>query len=142
MSHKYDKYSSQFKHKVLEEYRPGIIGHGFKSLAKRFKVKGGHKLIMSWYQQWDGTIDSFNPKPKGRPSRRMTQQEVEQYILEFVESMNRKRVQVNYKMVQEHVESELKRKVSIRTIRRYGKSCGIRCKKTREITSRDGSHIF
>ncbi len=46
MVHKYDKYTSHFKHNLLQEYRPGIFGCGFKVLAKRFKIKGGHKLIM------------------------------------------------------------------------------------------------
>lgn len=139
---KYYKYTSQFKHNILEEYRPGVIGCGFKSLAKRFKVKGGHRLIMNWYKRWDGTIDSLNPKPKGHRPRTMTPQEVDQYILEFVKSMNRKRAQVNYKSVQAHIESQLNRKVPIRTIRRYGKSCGIKWRKTRQITSRDGSYIY
>src|SRR4051812_46558003 len=108
-------YTSQFKHSVLEEYRPGVIGYGFKSLAKRFKIKGGHGIIRNWYKRWDGTIDSLNLKPKGHRPRTMTPQEVDQYILEFVKSMNRKRVQVNYKSVQAHIESQLNRKVPIRT---------------------------
>lgn len=33
------KYTSQFKHGVLEGYRHGVIGCEFKSLAKRFKLK-------------------------------------------------------------------------------------------------------
>ena len=32
MTHKYYKYTPQFKHKVLEEYRSGVIGCGCKSL--------------------------------------------------------------------------------------------------------------
>ena len=47
MTRKYNKCTSQFKRSALEEYRPEIIGCGFKSLAKGFKVKGGHKVIMS-----------------------------------------------------------------------------------------------
>ncbi len=33
-------------------------------LAKRFKIKDGHKLIMRWYRQWDDTVDSFKSKAK------------------------------------------------------------------------------
>ena len=97
---------------------------------------------MNWYKRWDGTIDSLNPKPKGHRPRMITPQEVDQHILEFVRSMNRKRAQVNYKVVSAHIESQLNRKVPTRTIRRYDKSCGIKCRKTREITSRDGSYIY
>jgi hypothetical protein len=32
MVHKYDKYTSHFKHNLLQEYRPGIFGCGFKAL--------------------------------------------------------------------------------------------------------------
>jgi len=138
MTHKYYKYTPQFKHNFLEEYRPGVVGCGFKSLAKRFKVKGGHRLIMDWYKRWDGTIDSLNPKSTGHWLRTMIPQEVKQYVLEFVESMNLQLVQVNYKIVQTYIESQLNRKVPIRTIRRYGKSCGLKWSKTRQITSRDG----
>jgi hypothetical protein len=73
---------------VLQEYRSGVYGSGFKSLAKLFKVKGGHKLIMHWYRQWNGTIQSLNRKSKdGRP-RTMTKKEVKHYILDFVNMMN------------------------------------------------------
>ncbi len=72
----------------------------------------------------------------------MTQQEVTDYILKFVKSMNEKRVHVNYRMVQANVKSALKRDVSIRTIRRYRKEYGIRWKKACEITLRDGQYIF
>jgi len=76
MVHKYDKYTSHFKHNLLQEYRPGIFGCGFKALAKRFKIKGGHKLIMRWYHQWDGTVESLNHKTKGHRRRTMLPQEV------------------------------------------------------------------
>ena len=128
----------QFKHKVLEEYRCRISGCGFKSLAKRFKIKGGHRLVMKWRHQWDGTVDSLNQKLRGHRTRVMTQQEVADHILEFVKSLNEKRMHVNYRTVQAHVKFELKREVPIRTIRRYGKECGIRWLKTREVTPRDG----
>ena len=138
MARKYDTYTSQFKHKVLEEYRPGIFGYGFKSLAKRFKIQGGHKLIMNWYDQWDGTVESLNQNRKGGRPRTMTQEEVKKHILQFVESMNIKRVHVNYKIVQAQIKSVLKQEVPIRTIRQYGKDNGIKWKKTRETTLRDG----
>ncbi|CAF4777475.1 unnamed protein product, partial [Rotaria sp. Silwood2] len=61
-------YTSIFKHNVLEGYRSGVYGSGFKSLAKRFKIKGGHMLIKRWYRQWDGTVQSLNRKSRnGRP---------------------------------------------------------------------------
>jgi len=117
---------------VLEEYRPGIFGYRFKLLAKRFKIKTGHKLIMRWYCQWDGTIGSLNKKSKGFRACTMTRQEVKYYILEFIEFMHNEHSPVNYKMIQAHIESILKRKIPIRTIRRYGKECDMKWKKPLE----------
>ncbi|CAF5053848.1 unnamed protein product, partial [Rotaria sp. Silwood1] len=142
MARNYDTYTPQFKHTVLEQYRPGIFGYGFKSLAKRFKIQGGHRLIMSWYRQWNGTVESLNRKRKGGRPRTMTQEDVKDHILEFVESMNNKHVYVNYKIVQAHIKSVLKREVPIRTIRQYGKDNGIKWKKTRETTLRDADDSF
>jgi len=107
-------------------------------IAKHFKIRGGHKLIMRWYRQWDDTVDSLNSKPKGCRARTMTKQEVKHHILDFLELMNSKRIPVNYKMMYAHVESSLSRKVPLRDIKRYGKEeCGINCKRTHELTLRD-----
>ncbi|CAF0851294.1 unnamed protein product [Rotaria sordida] len=122
MTRKYDKYICQLKHNVLQEYRPGIYSYELKALAKRFKIKDGHKLIMSWYRQWDGDVDSLKPTSKGCRSRTMTRKQVRHHILEFVESMNNKHVAVDYNVVQAHIESVLKRRVPIRTIRRYAEN--------------------
>ncbi|CAF2860573.1 unnamed protein product [Rotaria sp. Silwood2] len=97
---------------------------------------------MNWYRQWDGTVNSLNQESKRGRARIMTQQEVKDYILEFVKSMNNKRVYVDYQMVQTHIKFVLKREVPIRTIRRYGKESGIKWKKTRGITLRDADKIF
>ncbi len=64
--------------------------------------------------------------------------EVKSYILEFVILINKKRVYVDYKMVQALVKSVLKREVPIHTIRRYSKESGIKWEKPRDITLRDG----
>ncbi|CAF4509807.1 unnamed protein product, partial [Didymodactylos carnosus] len=57
-------------------YRRGIHGCGFKSLAKRFKIKGGHTLIAQRYRQWDGTSESLERKSGGGRPRSVTKQEV------------------------------------------------------------------
>jgi transposase len=134
-----NRYTSIFKHNVLEEYRPGVYGCGFKSLAKRFKIKGGHKLIMDWYRQWDGTVESLDRRYKGGRPRTLTTNEVKHYVLDFVNMMNSQHKPVNYRMVQSNVEAALNKMVPLSTIQRYGKEeCGLKWRKIREITSRDG----
>lgn len=101
------RYTSIFKHNVLEEYRRGVFGSGFKSLAKRFKIKGSHKLIMHWYHQWDGIVQSLNLRKKGGRPRTLTKNEVKNDVLDFVKMVNNEFKPVNYRMVQSNIESSL-----------------------------------
>lgn len=134
----YNEYTSVFKYNVLQEYRPEVYGCGFKSLAKRFKIKGGHKLIMHWYRQWDGTVQSLNRRSKGGRPRTITKNEVKDYVLDFVRMMNSQFKPVNYRMIQSNIEASLKKKVPLSTIQRYGKKeCGLTWRKTHELSSRD-----
>jgi len=139
MKRKYEQYSSTFKQKVLEKYCPGIIGRGFKSLAKRFKIQGGHKLIMYWYRSWDGNVRSLDHRKKGSRRPCLSNEEVKRHILNSVVSANTAGKSIRYEMVQKDVQKCLNREISLRTIQRYGKEkCGIRSKTTRELTDRDG----
>lgn len=138
MANQYKQYSSSFKHEVLQEYRPGVFGSGFKSLAKRVKVNGGHKLIRRWYHLWDGTVQSLDREPAGGRPRVLTENEVKHHILDFVESMNDAQKPVNYRIVRTNVQHSLDRNVSLRTIQRYGADCGIKWRTVRELTPRDG----
>ncbi|CAF3898161.1 unnamed protein product [Rotaria sp. Silwood1] len=93
---------------------------------------------MNWYRQWDGTVQSLNTRSKGGRPRTMTKNEVKQYILGFVTKMNKQFKPVNYRIVQANVESLVNKKVPLSTIQRYGKEeCGLRWRKTHELTSRD-----
>ena len=96
MMTQYNKFTSVFKHNVLQEYRYGIYGCRFRSLAKRFKIKGGHKLIMSWYAQWNSTVESFESKWAGGRPRTMIKDQVTDYIF-FVDEMNMQYKPINYK---------------------------------------------
>ena len=134
----HNRYTSTFKQNVLKEYRPGVYGCGFKPLAKRFKIKDDHKLIMKWYRQLDGTVQSFNRRSKGGRPRTLTPSEVKHYVLDFLNMMNSQYEPVNYRMVQSNVEASLNKMVLLSTLQRYGKEeCGLKWKKIREIPSRD-----
>jgi hypothetical protein len=68
----------------------------------------------------------------------MTKNEVKHYVLGFVNKMNNQFKPVNYPMVQSNVESLLNKKVPLSTIQRYGREeCGLRWRKTHELTLRD-----
>ena len=141
MMTQYNKFTSVFKHNVLQEYRHGIYGCEFRSLAKRFKIKGGHKLIMSWYARWNGTVESLEPKWAGDRPRTMTKDQVTDYILNFVDEMNMLYKPVNYKMIKECIESSFNRQFPLKTTQRYGKQdCGIKNKTAKELTTRDSKY--
>ena len=134
----YEKYTASFEQKILEEYRPEVHGSGFKSVAKRFKIKDDHQLIKSWYRQWDGSVQSLHVKQRTDRPRKLTTEEMKRYILNFVETMNDPDKPVNYKMVQAHVQASLNRKGPLAAMKRYGRmEYGIKSLISHEITSRD-----
>ena len=49
---KYAEVSVDQKQTILEEYQPGVRGKGFKALAKRHSINGGHTTIRKWYKTW------------------------------------------------------------------------------------------
>lgn len=131
-----------FEHNVLQGYRPGIYGSGLKSLAKKFQIKDGHKLIQRWYRQWNGTVESLNPKAKGSRPRTLTENEMKHNVSDFVSMMNEEFKPVNYRMVQTHIVESLNKKVPLSTIQRYGREeYGLKWKKSREITTRDSRYF-
>ena len=61
----YNQYPPRFIHTILKQYKTGVRGSGFKALASRYNIKGGHKLISAWYANWDGTIYSRTKQSGG-----------------------------------------------------------------------------
>ena len=96
MNRKYDQYTSTFKHKVLEEYRPGVVECGFKALAKRFKIAGGHKRIMYWYRSWVGTVQSLDRKATCSRQRKLSSTDAKHYILDFIVAANNEYKPITY----------------------------------------------
>ena len=65
MENSYEEYSPHLKHTILLQYKPGVRGSGFRALAKKYSVKGGHKLVSSWYSKWDGSESSLKKDSGG-----------------------------------------------------------------------------
>src|SRR5665647_2362227 len=114
-------YSTDFKQRVLEQYQLGVRGYGFKSLAHRFNITGGHQTIADWYSDWDGTEQSLISKPReGRPPI-LSSIESTNYIDSYVHQRNQQHRSVNYRSVRDRVLSATGKAISIRTVRRIGK---------------------
>jgi transposase len=121
----------EWKHFILTQYRPRQHGSGFDALARRYGVVGGGRTIKDWYDRWDGMVESLRRKAgAGRP-RQLSSSEVQQYIIAPIREKNRRSHAVRYTDLLQPLQQKTGKKVSLRTIQRYGKkSGGIKSKRT------------
>ena len=124
-------YSTDFKQRVLEQYQSGVRGYGFKSLAQRFSITGGHQTIADWYSDWDGTEQSLISKPReGRPPI-LTSSEITNHIDSLVRRRNQQHRSINYRTVHDRVQLATGKLISNSSIRRIGRgNCRIKSKTT------------
>ena len=114
----------QLKHFILTKYQSNCRAHGFDALAQQYGIAGGGRTIQRWYGQWDGTPASLERKPgSGRP-RSLSSHEVQQYITTPIREKNRKFKPVHYRDVLQPLREKTGKRVSLRTVRRYGKENG------------------
>jgi transposase len=115
------QYSADTKHNILLQYRPHVRGCGFAALAKKHNVKGGARLVQLWYRGWNRSPESLKKQTTSHKPRILEAVEVKQHIRDYVEEQNQQAEPVGYKEVKEHVDQEIEKEVSMRTIQRYGK---------------------
>lgn len=132
------KYTPAFKDEVLREYSPGVRGHSFRALARRFKIHGGMSVVQRWYSRWKGSPQSLARKVGSGGHPVLTREQVRRYILRPIEAKNKKHQAVHYSELKESVESSVGHSVSSRTIRRRGKEeMGCEAKSTVARTERE-----
>ena len=118
------QFTPEQKHEILVEYSPRSTTHSLVALAQRHAVKGGRRTIGNWLARWDGTAASLQRQPvSGRP-RSLTPEEVQRYVITPICRKNRAHVPILYSELQPAVAEQTGKKVSARTIRRYGKEEG------------------
>lgn len=111
----------ELKHFILSQYRSNTRGSGFDALAQKYSVAGGGKTIQRWYEQWNGTADSLRRKPgAGRPHL-LSEDEVHQHITTPIRKNNRRAKPVQYRDILAPLREETGKRVSLRTVQRYGK---------------------
>src|SRR5438067_1092500 len=136
MTSHYASYTPSQMHKMLQEYQPGVRGHGFKALAKKFNIQGGAGLIRSWFRKWDGTEKSLI-KSSGDHSSILTEKEKKRYINDFITKASDVEA-VTYPEVLANVEKKTRKRPSIATVRRYGKEFKITSKKRKIALESEG----
>jgi transposase len=118
------QFTPEQKHEILLEYAPRSTTHSLAALAHRHAVTGGRRTIENWLARWNGTAASLQRQPvSGRP-RSLTPEEVQRHIIAPIRRKNRAHVSILYPELQAAVEERTGKKVSARTIRRYGKEEG------------------
>lgn len=130
------KYSPHLKHFILTLYSPKQRGHGFKSLAARFDIKGGGATVKRWYDRWNGTLASFHHRRgAGRPTI-LSRPQIKQHILAPIRKKNRKFISNNYIDIRNSIEQKTGTSISLRSIQRYGKHKeAIKKKRTKKKTT-------
>jgi hypothetical protein len=126
------------KHHILQQYLSHSHENSFSALAARYNVKGGKRTIQRWYTQWDGTPASLEHKRgAGRPHL-LSSAEINAYIRAPIMEQNRSHRAVHYPDLVDTVSENTGKKVSLRTIQRYGeKILRARDKTTRARTAQE-----
>jgi hypothetical protein len=114
-------YTPAHKHSILTHYCAGERSADFTALARRFAVAGGARTIRRWYERWDGTPRSLETKTRSGRPRALSKREVLQHVRTPILRANRAHQAVHYPAVEEAVRQKTGRRVSLRTIQRYGK---------------------
>ena len=133
----YNQYPPRFIHAILKQYKPGVRGSGFKALASRYNIKGGHKLISSWYAKWDGTISSLTKQSGGDRRSILTPEEKKKYVYDFIVKKSKTEA-ATYQEVQRNVEKKTGKAPKPRTIRDYGEAAKITSKKRKRVLKSQG----
>jgi hypothetical protein len=138
MESSYSHYTSQYLHSILLEYKRGVRDCGFKALAKRFKVKGGHRLLMYWYKKWDGTESSLTKQSGGDRRSILTPKEKKKYIQDFIDKRSNTEA-VQYAEVKENIEKKTGKLPALRTVQDYGEQSNITSKKRKRVLKSQGN---
>src|ERR1700761_5107577 len=138
---KFTAVSLDQKQQILQEYQPGVRGKGFKALAKRFEIKGGHSTIQKWYKKWDGSKESLKKESGGDRRSILTEKEKKKEILGYIRKKARKDP-ANYREGKEHVEFKTGKTIKLRSVQRLGKVMKARSKKTKRKAPSEGILIL
>lgn len=119
------------KHSILLEYSPRSPTHSFSALAARHGLGNAKSTVKSWYDRWDGTIESLqHKKGAGRPCA-LSAAQVARYILRPIRRANQQHRVIHYPQLLPPLNSILRRKIALRTLRKYGKQqAGIKKKRS------------
>jgi hypothetical protein len=137
MESSYSEYSPHLIHTILQQYKKGARGHGFRALAAKYNVKGGHKLVSFWYSKWDGTKTSLEKHSGGDRRSILTPKEKKKHVGDFIDKRSKVEA-VTYAEVKENVEQKTGKAPALRTVKDYGKEFKVTSKKRKRVIKSQG----
>jgi transposase len=142
MSNSSRYYDSTFKQRVVEHYINHHSGSSFHAVAKLFKIKGGHKTVKRWCDQYDGTIQSLEQHHRsGRPAK-LTHQQVINLIIQPIKKSNQSHTVIHYPEITSNIRQNINNTISYSTVRRLGKQANIKNKKTIKRTYTESNYTY
>ena len=128
--------TAEQKHSILTHLQSCCEGVTAEAIAAAHGVKGGSSTLRKWVKKWDGTVQSLQRKEvAGRP-RALSRAEISRHIRAPILAANRSNRAIHYPSIHQAVQRKTGKRVSIQTVRRYGKQeAGVKQKRTRKRTA-------
>jgi len=117
MSNSQHYYSSSEKERVVNYYNQNKPNCSFRSVAKKFNLRGGHELVRRWYKNRRSLETKLKP---GRPTI-LSRREISNHIQTKIRAANRSSTPIHYTSLLNSVNTATNKKISLRTLQRYGK---------------------
>jgi len=113
--------TAQQKHDILIHCQSRCSSDSDVSIAAAHGVTATRKTLFNWRKQWNGAPESLErKKTAGRPPL-LTPSEVSQHIRAPILAANRAQRAIHYPEVQHQVQTKTGKKITLRTLQRYGK---------------------
>lgn len=111
----------ELKHSILTHYTSPDNHHTLEQILALHSVSVSRRTIELWQLKWDGSIESLQHQSgAGRP-RVLSRAEVIRHVAIPIRNANRAGRTINYSTLSQQVTDSTRKKISIRTLRRYGK---------------------
>jgi hypothetical protein len=113
--------SADIKHQILLEYSPHDPSRSFAALAARHRIAGGKRTVQRWYQRWRRTPLSLKRRVGTGKLRMLTRNQIALNIGLPIRRANRAHRAVHYTALLPEVRQKTGKRISLRTLQRYGK---------------------
>jgi hypothetical protein len=117
------KYSDDVKKLILNEYKSSKRKTSLRQLEKHYKIGCGNgATIRYWLLQSKHNKSKLKVKENKKRPRILTKHEINIYVKQKIDKCNVNSEPINYVSLYRELPTKIKRKISLRSIQRYGKN--------------------